>query len=131
MWHAFKIGSDVVVRALERAIADAADITGPEFGVLDRLDLAGGEMRQSDLAESMRWHKSRLSHQITRMTARKLLTRSAVAPTTSLVTITKSGRHKLELARPAHAKAIREHLLSRFPTPLRDGLIVAFADEMT
>jgi DNA-binding MarR family transcriptional regulator len=129
VWHAFKIGSEAIQLAVERAVADAAGLTGPEFGVLDRLDLAGGVLRQSDLAVSMRWHKSRLSHQLTRMSARKLIERTTVSPSSATVHITEHGLHTLHLARPAHARAIREHLTSRVPKQIRHAFIDVFKIE--
>lgn len=51
-------------------------LSHPSFNSASRLaDLGSGELRQQDLAESVRWDKSRLSHQLTRMEGRGLTTR--------------------------------------------------------
>lgn len=61
VWHAFKRATETVTTAVERDILAAAGLTGAEFGVLDRLALHDGTMRQSDLGRSMYWNKSRFS----------------------------------------------------------------------
>lgn len=114
IWHAFKRVGEAVLAAVERDIRAASGLTGPEFGVLTRLvDLGDGCLRQQELATSMRWDKSRLSHQLTRMQKRDLVSRSTVHPSTVMVEITDAGRAALAPARPAHARSIRENLLGR------------------
>ena len=114
IWHAFKRVGETVSAAVERDILAASGLTGSEFGVLTRLvDLGEGRLRQQELATSMRWDKSRLSHQLTRMQKRDLVSRTNVDPSTVLVEITDAGRAALAPARPAHARSIRAHLLDR------------------
>ncbi|WP_299570963.1 MarR family winged helix-turn-helix transcriptional regulator [uncultured Williamsia sp.] len=114
IWHAFKRVGEQVSTAVERDILAASGLTGPEFGVLTRLvDLGDGRLRQQELATSMRWDKSRLSHQVTRMQKRDLVSRDTVDASTVMVEITDTGRAALRPARPAHARAIRAHLLGR------------------
>ena len=114
LWHAFKRVGEAVSAAVERDIVTASGLTGPEFGVLTRLvDLGDGRLRQQELATSMRWDKSRLSHQLTRMQKRDLVSRITADPSTVIVEITDAGRAALGPARPAHARSIRENLLTR------------------
>ena len=97
-----------------RDLAVSAGLSGPEFGVLSRLASIGkGEMRQQDLARSMGWDKSRLSHQLTRMQERKLVERCEAEKRVVLVVLTKQGREKLDAARPVHAESVRRNLLGR------------------
>ncbi len=71
IWHAFKHLEEDVLSRVGRDLAEASDLSGPEFGVLSRLvDLGEGELRQQKLAASLRWDKSRLCHQLTRMPER-------------------------------------------------------------
>ena len=72
-----------------------------------------GEMRQQDLARSMGWDKSRLSHQLTRMQERELVERREAEKRVVLVVLTKQGREKLDAARPVHAESVRRNLLAR------------------
>jgi DNA-binding MarR family transcriptional regulator len=114
VWHAFKLMGEDVLARVGRDIADATGLSGPEFGVLSRLaSLGKGEMRQQNLAESMGWDKSRLSHQLTRMQQRNLIDRREAEKRVVLVVITKHGQKMLDAARPVHAESIRRNLLSR------------------
>jgi len=114
VWHAFKVMGEEVLARVGRDLAVSAGLSGPEFGVLSRLASIGkGEMRQQDLARSMGWDKSRLSHQLTRMQERKLVERCEAEKRVVLVVLTKQGREKLEAARPIHAESVRRNLLGR------------------
>jgi DNA-binding MarR family transcriptional regulator len=124
VWHAFQLMHQDVLARVGRDIAQATGLSGPEFGVLSRLAAIGkGEMRQQDLARVMGWDKSRLSHQLTRMTERGLIERRYLDRTTVLVLLTGSGGEKLDAARPIHAESVRRHLLSRL-SPVQIDTIV-------
>ena len=129
LWHQFKLVGEKVNAAVERDILAASDLTGAEFGVLTRLvDLGDGTLRQAELATSMRWNKSRLSHQITRMEKRGLVARATgdSAAVAVAVAITDAGRRALAPARPAHAASIRTHLTERLSADQRSALASAF-----
>ncbi len=114
VWHAFKMMGEEVITRVGRDLAASAGLSGPEFGVLSRLASIGkGEMRQQDLARSMGWDKSRLSHQLTRMQERELVERCEAEKRAILVVLTKQGREKLEAATPVHAESVRRNLLAR------------------
>ena len=114
VWHAFKMMGEEVLARVGRDLAASAGLSGPEFGVLSRLASIGkGEMRQQDLARSMGWDKSRLSHQLTRMQERELVERREAEKRVVLVVLTKQGREKLDAARPVHAESVRRNLLAR------------------
>jgi DNA-binding MarR family transcriptional regulator len=114
VWHAFKIMSDEVMSRVAKDLTEGAGLSGADFGVLSRLDGIGkGEMRQQDLARTMGWDKSRLSHQLTRMQERKLIDRQDGGGRVVLVKLTKLGESSLAAARPVHAQSVRRNLLSR------------------
>lgn len=97
-----------------RDVSDATGLSAAEFGVLSRLeDLGDGELRQQALADSMGWHKSRLSHQITRMQERGFVERRSVELSSVTVAISKRGHDILVAARPVHTASVRRHLLDR------------------
>jgi len=125
VWHAFRLMGDDVLGRVGRDIAKATGLSGPEFGVLSRLAAIGkGEMRQQHLARMMGWEKSRLSHQLTRMQERKLIERRTDDDTrATLIVLTKTGREKLESARPVHADSVRRNLLSRLSTEQIEVLV--------
>ena len=113
-----------VLGRVGRDIAQATDLSGPEFGVLSRLVACDkGEVRQQALASMMSWDKSRLSHQLTRMQERGLILRRRTDGRTVLVAITKLGREKLDAARPVHAASVRRNLLSRLTQEQIDTIV--------
>jgi DNA-binding MarR family transcriptional regulator len=114
------------MNAVEHDIAEVNGLSGPDFGVLSRLaDLGEGELRQQDLATSMRWDKSRLSHQLTRMEGRDLTTRRPADAKGVIVGMTAKGRKALAAARPVHARSIRRHLLAKLSARQRQQLLAA------
>lgn len=114
VWHAFMLMGEDVLSRVGRDITEATGLSGPEFGVLSRLaSLGKGEMRQQALAECMRWDKSRLSHQLTRMQERNLIERREADKRAVIVVLTKEGQESLDAARPVHAASVRRNLLSR------------------
>ncbi|AMM21484.1 hypothetical protein AX769_16755 [Frondihabitans sp. PAMC 28766] len=119
LWHAFKGASEAVTAAVEKEIQDAAGLTGAEFGVLDRLRLHEGAMRQVDLARSLGWQKSRLSHQLARMQERDLVVRHSSGPSNAMAQLTAPGRAAIAAALPAHARAVRAHLVEAVAPELR------------
>ncbi|MGJ0120569.1 MarR family winged helix-turn-helix transcriptional regulator [Williamsia sp. MIQD14] len=127
LWHQFKLVGEKVNAAVERDILAASDLTGAEFGVLTRLvDLGHGTLRQGELATSMRWNKSRVSHQITRMEKRDLVARSVGDTPSVTVSITEVGERALTPARPAHAASIRANLTDKVTADQRAALASAF-----
>ncbi|OPG99113.1 MarR family transcriptional regulator [Chryseobacterium mucoviscidosis] len=101
-----------------RVVKDMSDQTGlseGDFGVLDRLILFGnGNLRQQELADSMDWDKSRLSHHLTRMEKRGLVMRKPLDTDRGIqVMITPAGKSKLDDARPYLSKAIRKHFFEQ------------------
>jgi DNA-binding MarR family transcriptional regulator len=114
VWHAFKLMGDYVLAQVGSDIERATGLSGAEFGVLSRLAGMGrGQLRQQKLAESMGWHKSRLSHQLTRMEVRGYLVRNPAEEVGVMVSITEAGRDVLAAALPVHGESVRKHLLDR------------------
>jgi DNA-binding MarR family transcriptional regulator len=121
LWHAFKRAGEVVRAAIGDEISRATGLSDADFGVVTRVDDAGGRMRQNELAASMGWHRSRLSHQLTRMEGRGLVVRTEAGPGVE-VALTDEGRRAVARARPVHADAVRRHLLAAVPEERRAGL---------
>jgi len=109
---------------VSRDISAGTGLSGSDYSVLSRLHHLGrGEMRQQDLAESMRWDKSRLSHHLTRMESRGLIGRRAGPGKGVTVVLSAEGRRQLLTARPVHAQAVRQHLVSRLNPAERKALL--------
>jgi DNA-binding MarR family transcriptional regulator len=123
-WHALKAMGQHVRDGVGRDIAAATGLSDPDFGVLSRLeDLGGGELRQQDLADRMGWHRSRLSHHLTRMEERGLVRRTQASDRAGVtVAITPDGARLLAAARPVHAAAVRSRLLEVLDAKEREAL---------
>jgi len=83
------------------------------------VELGDGSLRQNELAAAIQWHRSRLSHQLSRMEQRGLVERTPMTNGMT-VTITQHGRNAVAVARPLHAAAVRRHLIDQIPAALRD-----------
>jgi DNA-binding MarR family transcriptional regulator len=106
--------SEAVLSQVGHDVTEATGLSAADYSVLSRLvDLGNGQLRQRELAFAMGWDKSRISHQLTRMQGRSLLTRSKTPEGGSQVVITPAGRKALDRARPVHALAVRRHLIER------------------
>ena len=111
LWHAWKLAAENVRTRIAADITAATGLSDPDFGVLTRVsDTGRGRIRQNQLAESMGYHRSRLSHHLTRMEERGLITREPAAGGVDVV-ITDSGREAVRQARPVHAAAVRQYLI--------------------
>ena len=128
LWHAWLQISEAVTSQVARDLAEASGLSAADYGILVRLiEIGNGRLRQRELAAALKWDKSRISHQLTRMQERKLLTRSKTALEGSQVAITRFGRDALERARPTHARAVRRHLIERL-TPEQAATILTLAN---
>lgn len=115
LWHAWKVAAESVRTRVAADITAATGLSDPDFGVLTRVaDTERGRLRQNLLAESMGYHRSRLSHHLTRMEQRGLVTREPAAGGVEVI-ITDAGRAAVALARPAHAAAVRRYLAGPVP----------------
>jgi DNA-binding MarR family transcriptional regulator len=127
LWHACLKISEAVISQVARDVAEASGLSAADYGILERLvEVGNGRLRQRELAVALNWDKSRISHQLTRMQERNLLTRSKTAEAGSQVAITRLGRDALERARPIHARAVRRHLIERL-TPEHAATILTLA----
>lgn len=114
LWRMFrKMAENIQVR-VNRELTEGSALTGPEFVVLSRIAEAGGQaVRQQDLADMMRWEKSRLSHQLARMERNGFVERRRPAAGTAMIRITPLGEKKVLLARPIYAAALHKYFLDK------------------
>jgi DNA-binding MarR family transcriptional regulator len=112
-WLNFRfIGEETSLR-VSRELAQLTGITGGQFGILNNLSREGGELRQQRLADLMRWDRTRLSHQVTRMAQRNLVQRIKRSSEGTIVQITRLGERELERIRPVLSDAVRKHYFAR------------------
>lgn len=112
---------------LARDLAACSGLSEADYDVLVHLSEApDGRLRHFQLGDALQWDRSRLSHQLTRMTKRGLLTKEP-CPTDArggFVVLTPTGRTTIEAAAPAHVDAVRRYLLDA----LDDTQLAALAD---
>ncbi|PQP81196.1 MarR family transcriptional regulator [Paenibacillus sp. PCH8] len=111
IWHMWKGSFQTIFGRVVKDMSDHTGLSEGDFGVLDRLMLLGnGNLRQQELADSMDWDKSRLSHHLKRMEKRGLVIRKPLDTDRGIqVMITSVGKTMLDNARPFLSKAIRKH----------------------
>ena len=110
---------------LARDLARDSGLSEPDYDVLSTVSEAEGRrMRLSELAALMLWSKSRLSHHITRMQQRGLVTREQCAEDGrgSFVVLTQAGWRAIEAAAPRHAASVREHFIDLLTSEQVDAL---------
>jgi DNA-binding MarR family transcriptional regulator len=114
IWRSLLRLSDLLRFRIAAEVREVSDLSATDHSVLFHLAEAdSGRMLQQNLASSMYWSKSRMSHQLARMEARGLLTRMPDSNSRQIVVaITKAGRAVIKAVTPAHAAAVRRHLLS-------------------
>jgi DNA-binding MarR family transcriptional regulator len=114
LWEAWKRAADGIRARINAEITAETGLSETDVTVLTHLHGGGGSARQNELATLMGWQRSRLSHHLTRMQDRGLVTRTPVAGGMQVRAST-MGRAALLQARPVHAAAVRRHLLDGVP----------------
>lgn len=110
-WRAFIETSMAVKARIDRAIQADSGVSAGDYRVLLALAEAEGRwMRTTELADEIHWERSRLSHQITRMTERGLVRRerSGVDQRGTEIHLTTGGLDALREASGPHLRTVRE-----------------------
>lgn len=98
---------------ISRQIQSETGLSNQDFQVLVILSEAPERgMRTTKLADALIWERSRLSHQVTRMEKRGLVSR-ATDPADGrvcMVSITERGMKMIESAAPGHVEVVRQSL---------------------
>ncbi|MFM9612033.1 MarR family winged helix-turn-helix transcriptional regulator [Streptomyces niveiscabiei] len=122
-WRGFLRLHDRLRGHLTRQLQGEANVSVADFAVLVELtDLPEGRRRILDLARSLEWEKSRMSHHIARMVKRGLVVRDECLEDGrgAFVVITDEGRRMIEAAAPRHVEAVRGLFLDHVtPAELR------------
>jgi DNA-binding MarR family transcriptional regulator len=124
-WRALKFMMMRLDAQLARDLAAISDLSGPDYGVLVALtDRPDGRMRLFELARHLGWERSRVSHQVTRMSRRGLVTKEKNCPDRrgAFVVVTPKGRAEIEAAAPGHVDSVRRHFIDRLTPQQLDDL---------
>jgi len=110
---------------LARDLVRDSGLSEPDYDVLSTVsETAGHRMRLSELAMTMLWSKSRLSHHITRMQHRGLVTREECEEDGrgSFVELTPAGWQAIRAAAPHHVASVRENFIDLLSSDEIDAL---------
>src|SRR5207247_8242450 len=116
VWQGYLQWNQDLVAALEQQLTRDSGLSGADYRVLHPLSQApGGLLRARDLGTEIGWDRSRLSHHLTRMEKRGLITREECAEDARglMVRLTKAGRRAIEEAAPGHAEAVRRYFFDQ------------------
>jgi DNA-binding MarR family transcriptional regulator len=119
-WRSFFSMRRQLDQALSSRLQRDSAVSIAEYEVLLALHEAPeAEVRIKEISARTGWEKSRVSHQVTRLERRKLVTRidGGTDGRGSWVTLTSAGRRAIGDAIQAHGQAIRQY----FFEPLGDG----------
>ena len=112
LWRDIAALKGTIERALEQRLQRDAGISVADFDILSALvDAIGGRLRARDLAETVAWEKSRLSHQVTRMETRGLVVREDCPSDLrgTWIVLTEAGHDAAARSLPGHADVLGEH----------------------
>ncbi|WP_030760462.1 MarR family winged helix-turn-helix transcriptional regulator [Streptomyces sp. NRRL F-2664] len=118
-WYTWRRMFPLVNAEIARDLNQDSGLSEADYDVLSVLGSTDGHrMRISALAELMRWSRSRLSHQLTRMEQRGIVRREEVATDGrgAEVVLTDTGITAITDAAPLHVESVRRHLID-FLTP--------------
>ena len=97
-----------------RDLAKDSGLSEADYDVLSNLSESDQHMlRLTDLATHMLWSKSRLSHHVTRMQQRGLVSRQNCPSDGrgAVLTLTRAGWQAITAAAPPHVESVRRHFI--------------------
>lgn len=126
-WRTYLRMSSLLLAALNRQLQQDCGLTLPEYEVLVQLsETPGHRLRPFQICEALNWEQSRLSHQLTRMERRGLVSRRecAVDGRGAFIELTTAGADVIGAAAPKHVAAVRGLIFDQ----LNDGQRAAFEE---
>lgn len=125
LWQSYRDAHRELASVLEARLIDNSGLSGADYALLHPLSNAeSGLLRTRDLGQAVGWERSRLSHQVSRMEKRGLVTREECASDArgSMVKLTDLGRKAIEAAAPDHVEAVRTYFFDRLSREEQDLL---------
>ena len=116
VWRSFLHAHQRLEAHLARQLQATADLSLADFAVLVPLSEAPeGRLRAYALGQVLQWEKSRLSHHLTRMERRGLVSREDCGSDRrgAYVVLAPAGRAAVEAAAPPHVEAVRAAVFDR------------------
>src|SRR5437763_10305599 len=116
VWQGYLHVNQDLFAFLEQELARESGVSEADYRVLVPLSEApGGLLRARDLGSEIGWDRSRLSHHLSRMEKRSLVTREECAEDARglMVRLTKAGRRAIEEAAPGHVETVRRYFFDQ------------------
>jgi DNA-binding MarR family transcriptional regulator len=110
-WRAFLRMQSQLAARLNRQLQSDSGLSLADYGVLVQLaEVPDGRLRPFELQERLHWEQSRLSHHLSRMQRRGLISREEcpLDGRGAYVVITEAGRSAMVAAAPGHVDAVRQ-----------------------
>ncbi|MFP1629344.1 MarR family winged helix-turn-helix transcriptional regulator [Streptomyces sp. 5K101] len=129
LWRGFLAWSERVTASVARALTEQSGLSVPEFEILVRLwEAPGHSLGQQTLGDSLSWSASRLSHQLSRMEKRALLSREGAGSGRYMtIRLTPAGAEAARRALHVHAEAVRAFFLAPIGDTQRGALAALLA----
>jgi DNA-binding MarR family transcriptional regulator len=115
-WRTYLRMSSLLPAALNRQLQQDCGLTLPEYEVLVQLsESPGHRLRPFQICEGLNWEQSRLSHQLTRMERRRLVSRRECAADGrgAVIELTAAGADLIGAAAPRHVATVRGLVFDR------------------
>jgi DNA-binding MarR family transcriptional regulator len=128
-WQSFLAAGALVDRRVDQQLKDAVGLSHPQYEILVRLAAApDGELRMTELADTVLTSKSGLTYQVTQLEKAGLVARRSCPSDVRgvLAVLTEAGRRRLEQAAPGHVALVRELLID----VLTPGQLAVIADAL-
>jgi DNA-binding MarR family transcriptional regulator len=124
VWRSLLDTTTELRRRLATQLAEDSQLSPGDYAVLLALSEAEGPLRSSELAASMDWERSRLSHHLGRMEKRGLITREDCATDNrgAEVLMTEVGAAAFTAATRPHMRAIKQHFADALTPAQLDAL---------
>ncbi|WP_062204692.1 MarR family winged helix-turn-helix transcriptional regulator [Streptomyces sp. NBRC 109706] len=108
-WDSFINMQEKLIGRLSRRVQADSGMSPADYIVLAKLTEAGGRMRFMDLVRLVEWEKSRMSHQVGRMTKRGLVAKEDCPDDGrgAFVVATPAGYQAIGDAAPLHVEHVR------------------------
>ena len=109
MWRTYVTMAKLLGSHLQQHLQRECDLSAADYEILTRLtESADRRMPVAEIAAATRWEKSRLSHQLTRMSQRGLVLRvDSASSRYPDVVLTGKGHAAISKATPEHAEMVR------------------------
>ena len=124
-WRGYMRMRTLLHARILRDLAREAGLSGPDYDVLSHVSEAPGRRsRLGELAERMAWSRSRLSHHLTRMERRGLVTREDCPSDGrgAFVVLTDAGFRVIQAAAPGHVASVRRNFIDLLSRQQLDAL---------